>query len=74
MDSNCSTCGSNTVQILTGTRGSRYVMCMGCRQITPVVRASSPAHKPCERVPLPATSVKPLHAAKEHQPPTGMLS
>ena len=63
MKSNCLTCGSNVVQILTGTHGSRYVMCMGCRQIAPVLRTSSPAQ-----------AEEPLPAAKEYQPPTGMLS
>jgi hypothetical protein len=51
------------MQIMTGTHGSHYVMCMGCRQITPVLRTSSPAK-----------AEEPLPAAKEYQPPTGMLS
>lgn len=74
MESNCPTCGSNVVQILTGTHGSRYVMCMGCRQIVPVLRAPTPADQPCEGDQLPATGGRPLPAAKQYQPPTGILS
>jgi hypothetical protein len=74
MQSNCPTCGSNVVQILTGTHGSRYVMCMGCRQIAPVLRAASPAHAPSERDQLPAAAERPLPAAQQYQPPTGKLS
>jgi formate dehydrogenase maturation protein FdhE len=72
MESNCPTCGSNVVQILTGTHGSRYVMCMGCRQIAPVRRAPTPVHEPSECDQLPA--VKPSPAAQQYQPPTGILS
>jgi formate dehydrogenase maturation protein FdhE len=66
MESNCPTCGSNVVQILIGTRGSRYVMCMGCQQIAPVQRVASPAQEPSEREQLPS--------ARQYQPPTGILS
>ena len=64
MESNCPTCGSNVVQILTGTHGSRYVMCVGCRQIAPVRR---------DQLERPRRG-KPLPAAQAYQPPTGILS
>lgn len=66
MESNCPLCGSNVVQILTGTHGSRYVMCMGCQQIAPMRRGAAPAQEPCERDQLPP--------AQQYQPPTGVLS
>ena len=72
MESNCPTCGSNVVQILTGTNGSRYVMCMGCRQIAPVRRAASPVHQPCAYEQPPAGKLLP--SAQQYQPPTGILS
>ena len=35
MPSRCPTCGSNVVQIVTGTGASRYVMCAGCGRERP---------------------------------------
>ena len=48
MPSRCPTCGSNVVQIVTGTDASRYVMCAGCGQEAPIVRAEMAPQNPAD--------------------------
>jgi uncharacterized Zn finger protein (UPF0148 family) len=48
MPSRCPTCGSNVVQIVTGTGASRYVMCAGCGREAPVVRAETAPRNPAD--------------------------
>jgi hypothetical protein len=46
MEINCPKCGSNVAQILMGTGDSHYVMCLGCREITPIQPPQTPALPP----------------------------
>ena len=48
MPSRCPTCGSNVVQIVAGTGASRYVMCAGCGQEAPIVRAEMAPRNPVD--------------------------
>ena len=48
MPSRCPTCGSNVVQIVAGTDASRYVMCAGCGQEAPIVRAGMGPWSPAD--------------------------
>ena len=48
MPSRCPTCGSNVVQIVTGTDASRYVMCAGCGREAPIVRAGMAPWNPAD--------------------------
>ena len=74
MESNCPTCGSNVVQILTGHPRQPLRHVHGLPADHAGARAASPAHAPSERDQLPATAERPLPAAQEYQPPTGILS
>jgi hypothetical protein len=46
MEINCPKCGSNVAQILMGTGDSHYVMCLGCREITPIQPPQPPVLPP----------------------------
>ena len=46
MEINCPRCGSNVAQILMGSDESRYAMCLGCKEITPIQPPQPPALPP----------------------------
>jgi hypothetical protein len=46
MEINCPKCGSNVAQILLGSDDSHYVMCVGCKVITPIQPPQPPALPP----------------------------
>ena len=71
MPSRCATCGSNVAQIVAGTGASRYVMCAGCGQEAPIVRAEMAPRNPADfraarwrrRSSQPTTTSRTLHDA-----------